>query len=90
VLVRCPVRPKEGQPYEPQRCLGVSTKSTDRPPKLRNWCNPLSGLCLAGKHALNRLGQSEDVADLIVFLLPDRASFITGSYHLVDGGYTAR
>jgi enoyl-[acyl-carrier-protein] reductase (NADH) len=30
------------------------------------------------------------VAALIVFLLPDRASFITGSYHLVDGGYTAQ
>lgn len=45
---------------------------------------------LAGKHALNRLGRSEEVAALIVFLLSDRASFITGSYHLVDGGYTAQ
>jgi NAD(P)-dependent dehydrogenase (short-subunit alcohol dehydrogenase family) len=30
------------------------------------------------------------VAALIVFLLPDRASFTTGSFHLVDGGYTAQ
>lgn len=45
---------------------------------------------LEGKHALNRLGQPEEVAALIVFLLSDRASFITGSYHLVDGGYTAQ
>lgn len=45
---------------------------------------------LEGKHALNRLGKSEEVAALIVFLLSDRASFITGSYHLVDGGYTAQ
>lgn len=45
---------------------------------------------LEGKHALNRLGRSEEVAALIVFLLSDRASFITGSYHLVDGGYTAQ
>lgn len=45
---------------------------------------------LAAKHAMNRIGEPEEVAALIVFLLSDRASFITGSYHLVDGGYTAQ
>lgn len=44
---------------------------------------------LAQRHALGRLGTSEEVAALTLFLLSDRASFITGSYHLVDGGYTA-
>ncbi len=45
---------------------------------------------IAGKHAMNRLGQPEEVAALTSFLLSDAASFITGSYHLVDGGYTAQ
>ena len=45
---------------------------------------------LNSKHAFGRMGTSEEVAALIVFLLSDRASFITGSYHLVDGGYTAQ
>jgi NAD(P)-dependent dehydrogenase (short-subunit alcohol dehydrogenase family) len=40
-------------------------------------------------HAVKRLGTSEEVAALIVFLASEAASFITGSYHLVDGGYTA-
>lgn len=44
---------------------------------------------IAGKHAMGRLGEAEEVAALVMFLLSDDASFITGSYHLVDGGYAA-
>lgn len=43
-----------------------------------------------GLHPIGRLGTSEEVAALTEFLLSDEASFITGSYHLVDGGYVAQ
>lgn len=45
---------------------------------------------VAGLHPVGRLGTSDEVAALTLFLLSDEASFITGSYHLVDGGYTAQ
>ncbi|MFJ8749214.1 SDR family NAD(P)-dependent oxidoreductase [Streptomyces sp. NPDC102441] len=44
---------------------------------------------LISLHPAGRLGTSEEVAELTAFLLSDRASFIHGSYHLVDGGYSA-
>ena len=45
---------------------------------------------LSTRHALGRLGTAEEVAGLVAFLASDAAAFVTGSYHLVDGGYTAQ
>lgn len=45
---------------------------------------------LLAAHPIGRLGEPEEVAELVLFLSSDRASFITGAYYPVDGGYLAR
>lgn len=45
---------------------------------------------LIAAHPVGRLGVAADVSALTLFLLSDQARFINGSYHLVDGGYTAQ
>ncbi|RDV14503.1 SDR family NAD(P)-dependent oxidoreductase [Pontibacter diazotrophicus] len=45
---------------------------------------------LSGLHPIGRLGESEEVAELVVWLSSDKASFVTGAYYAVDGAYLAR
>lgn len=42
---------------------------------------------LAGKHPAGRLGTVGEVAEVVAFLVSDRAAFVTGSQYRVDGGY---
>ena len=41
-------------------------------------------------HPMGRLGRSEEVAELALWLNSDKSSFVTGSYYNVDGGYLAQ
>ncbi len=44
---------------------------------------------IAAKAALNRAGQSHEVAEVDCFLASDRASFVTGAVIQVNGGWSA-
>ncbi|MFD6445107.1 SDR family NAD(P)-dependent oxidoreductase [Promicromonospora sp. NPDC060204] len=58
-------------------------------PLVRASLSPEALTALENEHASKRLGTDKEVAALTLFLLSDEASFISGSYHLVDGGYSA-
>lgn len=45
---------------------------------------------IAALHPMQRLGTAEEVAELVLWLSSDKASFVTGSYYNVDGGYLAQ
>ncbi|HEY7472258.1 MAG TPA: glucose 1-dehydrogenase [Gemmatimonadota bacterium] len=45
---------------------------------------------LVGLHPMGRLGEPAEVAELVTWLSSARASFATGGYYAVDGGYLAQ
>jgi NAD(P)-dependent dehydrogenase (short-subunit alcohol dehydrogenase family) len=44
----------------------------------------------AALHPIRRIGQPEEIAEAVVWLCSDEASFLTGHNTVIDGGYTAQ
>lgn len=45
---------------------------------------------LTSFHPIGRLGRVEEVAEAVLWLCSDKASFVTGHSMMLDGGFTAR
>lgn len=45
---------------------------------------------LVSLHPVGRLGESDEVAELVIWLSSEKASYVMGSYYPIDGGYLAR
>ena len=61
-----------------------------RTPLLENALDEATLQYVVGLHPIGRLGTSEEVAELILWLGSPKSSFVTGSYYAIDGGYLAQ
>jgi NAD(P)-dependent dehydrogenase (short-subunit alcohol dehydrogenase family) len=61
-----------------------------RTPLVEKSMTPDAIKALEGMHALGRLGESTEIAELVTWLASDKASFVTGAYYPADGGYLAQ
>lgn len=59
-------------------------------PLVKSSLNDEAYNALANMHAMKRLGQPNEVAELFLWLASDKASFATGAYYPIDGGYLAQ
>lgn len=50
---------------------------------------PERGAVVLARTPMKRLGEAEEIAEMVVWLCSERVSFVTGAAHNVDGGYIA-
>ncbi len=59
-------------------------------PMIEKHLTPEVRQAMVALHPIGRLGEPSEVAELVLWLSSDKASFVTGSYYPIDGGYLAR
>lgn len=72
------------------RVNAVAPGATDTPMNRRQFSDPEIRNKVARKTPLGRIGKGEDIAEAVLFLASDDASFITGEEITVDGGLSLR
>jgi glucose 1-dehydrogenase len=78
---------QEAAPYG-VRVLSVAPGAIKTPINRSVWSDPQSLQDLLEKIPLNRLGEPDDIARMVVVLVSDVASYVTGRTIFVDGGMT--
>lgn len=59
-------------------------------PLVKNSVDEATIKALVGLHPIGRLGEAEEIAEMILWLASPRSSFAVGAYYAVDGGYLAQ
>ncbi len=70
------------------RVLAVAPGAIKTPINKDVWTDPKMRADLLDKIPIARIGETDDVADMVTFLVSDAASYVTGTTVFVDGGMT--
>jgi NAD(P)-dependent dehydrogenase (short-subunit alcohol dehydrogenase family) len=57
--------------------------------RMTAWTREQRGDAIVERTPLHRFGEPREIAEMVVWLCSDRASFVTGAAYQVDGGWTA-
>lgn len=71
------------------RVNAIAPSITDTPLAERLLREDIKKQAVAARHPLKRVGEAEDIAQMALFLLSDKASWISGQVIHVDGGVSA-
>lgn len=71
------------------RVNSIHPTITDTELSRKAWANPVKLAAALERVPLGRMCNPSEIADLVVFLLSDRSSMITGARMVIDGGFTA-
>jgi NAD(P)-dependent dehydrogenase (short-subunit alcohol dehydrogenase family) len=78
---------QEAAPYG-VRVLAVGPGAIKTPINQSVWSDPAGMKDLLEKIPLNRMGEADEIANMVVVLVSDTASYVTGRTIYVDGGMT--
>jgi NAD(P)-dependent dehydrogenase (short-subunit alcohol dehydrogenase family) len=72
------------------RVNAIGPGNMDTPMSVRGFSDPAVLEAQLSQQSMHRLGQAWEIAEMVAFLASEAASFCTGAWFGVDGGYTAR
>jgi NAD(P)-dependent dehydrogenase (short-subunit alcohol dehydrogenase family) len=71
------------------RCNSICPGYIDTPMTAGYFTDPKARRAYEKRHLLNRLGEADEIAPVVLYLLADESAYVTGAEFTIDGGYTA-